>query len=52
VKIRTISAIDVSSSTFECKFHVFLEWLDEAAIGLPEGKRIAGSEQSGRMRWS
>ena len=36
-RIWDISNIDVSASTFEVKFHVFLAWNDPVAVDLPEG---------------
>lgn len=38
-KIWMISDVDPMNRTFKCKFRVFLEWLDENAVGLPEGKK-------------
>jgi hypothetical protein len=38
-RIWLIRNVDLVTATFECKFRVFLEWLDDAAIGLPKGKK-------------
>jgi len=38
-RIWLIRNIDPIAGTFECKFRVFLEWLDEDARGLVKGKK-------------
>jgi len=38
-RIWLVRNVDLVTATFECKFRVFLEWLDEDAIGLPKGKK-------------
>lgn len=38
-RIWLIRNVDLVKATFECKFRVFLEWLDEAAVGLEKGKK-------------
>jgi len=38
-RIWLIRNVDLVTATFECKFRVFLEWLDDAAIDLPKGKK-------------
>jgi len=44
VKFWLVSDIDVASATFLAKFHVILEWSDEAAVGLPRNTRISYTE--------
>ena len=41
VKFWLISDIDVASATYLAKFHVILEWFDQAAVGLPVSTRIS-----------
>eukprot|EP00931_Biecheleriopsis_adriatica_P049570 TRINITY_DN28684_c0_g1_i1.p1 TRINITY_DN28684_c0_g1~~TRINITY_DN28684_c0_g1_i1.p1 ORF type:complete len:2474 (-),score=444.16 TRINITY_DN28684_c0_g1_i1:69-7490(-) len=41
VKLCKIAGIDVSASTFDCTFHAFLEWSDQAAYGLIKGSRLS-----------
>lgn len=38
-RIWLIRNVDLVKATFECKFRVFLEWLDEAAVGLEKGEK-------------
>ncbi|CAE7895994.1 HTR3A, partial [Symbiodinium sp. KB8] len=38
-RIWLIRNVDLVKATFECKFRVFLEWLDESAVGLEKGKK-------------
>eukprot|EP00747_Dinoflagellata_sp_TGD_P057227 gnl/TRDRNA2_/TRDRNA2_150537_c4_seq1.p1 gnl/TRDRNA2_/TRDRNA2_150537_c4~~gnl/TRDRNA2_/TRDRNA2_150537_c4_seq1.p1 ORF type:complete len:765 (-),score=99.96 gnl/TRDRNA2_/TRDRNA2_150537_c4_seq1:55-2349(-) len=39
-RIWLIRNIDPMSGTFDCKFRVFLEWLDQDAVGLEKGKKV------------
>jgi len=41
VRVWILSGIDVSTASFECKFHVCLDWCDPAALGLLEGTRVS-----------
>jgi len=45
VKVWIVSDIDVSTTTFECKFHVFMDWIDEAAISKPDEETKTGKIQ-------
>lgn len=38
-RIWLIRNVDLVKATFECKFRVFLEWLDDGAIGMEKGKK-------------
>ncbi|CAK9109528.1 CLIP-associated protein, partial [Durusdinium trenchii] len=38
-RIWLIRNVDLVKATFECKFRVFLEWLDDTAVGLEKGKK-------------
>ncbi|CAE8613710.1 unnamed protein product [Polarella glacialis] len=40
-KVWIVTDIDVSSATFECKFHVFMQWTDPTAIGMPADTRMS-----------
>ncbi|CAE7560393.1 CLASP [Symbiodinium natans] len=44
VKFWLVSDIDVAAASFLAKFHVIIEWVDEAAVGVPEATRVSYKE--------
>eukprot|EP00746_Dinoflagellata_sp_MGD_P025891 gnl/MRDRNA2_/MRDRNA2_160972_c0_seq1.p1 gnl/MRDRNA2_/MRDRNA2_160972_c0~~gnl/MRDRNA2_/MRDRNA2_160972_c0_seq1.p1 ORF type:complete len:551 (-),score=105.57 gnl/MRDRNA2_/MRDRNA2_160972_c0_seq1:209-1861(-) len=45
-KVWLIRDIYPIESTFKCQFRVFLEWLDEAAVGLVERQKVTKEQQA------
>eukprot|EP00439_Symbiodinium_sp_Y106_P000557 s3837_g1.t1 len=44
VKFWLVSDIDVAAASFMAKFHVIMEWVDQAAVGMPQATRISHKE--------